>query len=408
MANSKSGSSDPGISLPQGGGALHGIGETFSPDLFTGTGNFSVPIALPAGRNGFQPQLSLSYSTGNGNGPFGLGWNLTLPGISRKTAQGVPRYDDSADTFLLSGAEDLVPVSGDRINGTLYLPRTEGLFARIRHIRTAGGDHWEVRSKDGLVSNYGAPRPQGAALDWRDPAAIADPRNATRIFAWKLTTTDPFGNRIEYLYERGANPLDGPHRWDQLYLSEIRYVDYGDRAAPQFLVFVRFAYESRPDPFSDYRSGFEIRTVRRCTQIAIVTSPGVEMLVRTYHLEYLDQQELPSQALPPNGLSLLSRIRVVGHDGAVTEELPPLDFRYTPFEPAGRRFIPLSGIGLPAGSLASRNLELVDLFGKGTPDILEMNGTVRYWRNLGGGRFDLPHAMRDAPAASVSATAAYS
>lgn len=29
------------ISLAQGGGALHGIGETFSPDLQTGTGNFT-------------------------------------------------------------------------------------------------------------------------------------------------------------------------------------------------------------------------------------------------------------------------------------------------------------------------------------------------------------------------------
>ena len=38
--------------------------------------------------------------------------------------------------------------------------------------------------------------------------------------------------------------------------------------------------------------------------------------------------------------------------------------------------------------------------GNGLPDILEMNGTVRYWRNLGGGRFDLPRAMRDAPAGS--------
>jgi hypothetical protein len=31
--------------------------------------------------------------------------------------------------------------------------------------------------------------------------------------------------------------------------------------------------------------------------------------------------------------------------------------------------------------------------------MLEMNGTVRYWRNLGGGRYDLPRPMRDAPAA---------
>src|SRR4029079_19401144 len=96
------------ISLPKGGGALAGIGEKFSPDLHTGTGNFTVPIAVPAGRNGLQPPLNLVYSTASGNGPFGLGWNLSVPGVSRKTAGGVPRYDESKDIFVLSGAEDLV------------------------------------------------------------------------------------------------------------------------------------------------------------------------------------------------------------------------------------------------------------------------------------------------------------
>src|SRR5262245_42724094 len=118
------------IALPKGGGALHGMGETFAPDLHTGTGNFTVPLALPAGRNGFQPQLRLVYSTGTGNGPFGLGWNLSIPGVSRKTSKGVPRYDDAVDTFILAGAEDLVPVM-TMAGVTRYRPRTEGLFARI-------------------------------------------------------------------------------------------------------------------------------------------------------------------------------------------------------------------------------------------------------------------------------------
>src|SRR5436309_8740476 len=102
------------ITLPKGGGAQHGLGEKFSPDLHTGTGNFTVPIAIPSGRNGFQPQLNLVYSTGNGNGLFGLGWSLSIPSIARKTSKGIPRYRDEAtkvtdrDTFILSGAEDLV------------------------------------------------------------------------------------------------------------------------------------------------------------------------------------------------------------------------------------------------------------------------------------------------------------
>src|SRR4051812_9626374 len=98
-----------GISPPNGGGALEGIGEKFGPELQTGTGNLTVPIELPPGRNGLNPQLALTYSTGHPNGVFGLGWLLAVPGVRRKTSGGIPRYDDS-DVFILSGSEDLVAV----------------------------------------------------------------------------------------------------------------------------------------------------------------------------------------------------------------------------------------------------------------------------------------------------------
>src|SRR5262249_24947509 len=96
------------INLPQGGGAIKGIGETFQPNLFSGSGNLTVPIAASPGRDGFGPGLSLQYSGASGNGLFGLGWELSVPRIVRKTDKGLPRYDDDADTFLAWGAEDLV------------------------------------------------------------------------------------------------------------------------------------------------------------------------------------------------------------------------------------------------------------------------------------------------------------
>src|SRR5262249_1331080 len=77
------------ISVPSGGGALKGIGEKFQPDLQTGTANFSIPIALPPGRNGFQPSLNLVYSSGAGRGPLGVGWSLDVPRIARKVSQGI-------------------------------------------------------------------------------------------------------------------------------------------------------------------------------------------------------------------------------------------------------------------------------------------------------------------------------
>ena len=85
----------PTISLPKGGGAIRGIGEKFAANPVTGTGSMTVPIATSPGRSGFGPQLSLSYDSGAGNGPFGLGWNLALPAITRKTDKGLPRYQDA-------------------------------------------------------------------------------------------------------------------------------------------------------------------------------------------------------------------------------------------------------------------------------------------------------------------------
>src|SRR6058998_3161999 len=101
----------PTISLPKGGGALRGIGEKFAANPVTGTGSMTVPIATTPGRSGFGPQLSLSYDSGAGNGPFGIGWSLATAIITRKTDKGLPRYcdQDESDVYLLSGQEDLVP-----------------------------------------------------------------------------------------------------------------------------------------------------------------------------------------------------------------------------------------------------------------------------------------------------------
>src|SRR5215211_8721695 len=102
----------PSISLPKGGGAIRGIDEKFAANVSTGTASLSVTLPVSPGRSGFVPQLSLSYDSGAGNGPFGLGWTLSLPTITRKTDKGLPIYhdDEESDTFILSGSEDLVPV----------------------------------------------------------------------------------------------------------------------------------------------------------------------------------------------------------------------------------------------------------------------------------------------------------
>ena len=150
----------PSISLPKGGGAIRGMGEKFAANPVTGTGSMSVPLATSPGRSGFGPQLSLFYDSGSGNGPFGLGWSLSVPAITRKTDKGLPQYRDAegSDVYILSGAEDLVPVlqpDGTRFKDDTtapgyiihrYRPRIEGLFARIeRWTNVATGEiHWRT------------------------------------------------------------------------------------------------------------------------------------------------------------------------------------------------------------------------------------------------------------------------
>src|SRR5438874_2028674 len=84
----------PQINLPKGGGALKGIDEKFQVNAANGTASFSIPLPITPGRNNFSPSLSLSYNSGSGNSPFGLGWNIDYPSIQRKTDKRLPRYNE--------------------------------------------------------------------------------------------------------------------------------------------------------------------------------------------------------------------------------------------------------------------------------------------------------------------------
>ena len=318
----------PQLGLPKGGGAIRGIGEKFSANPVTGTGSLAVPIALSPGRSGFGPNLSLAYDSGAGNGPFGFGWHLSLPAITRKTDKGLPRYVDRADSdvFILSGAEDLVPLleqddcgewreskpTSRSVAGQLYLvrryhPRMEGLFARIERWsnRSDPGDmFWRTISGDNVTTWYG-----------RSPESrICDPDDPARIFNWLICESyDDRGNAVVYGYkgEDSARIFEGPDgsllshaeernrttrsRTAQRYPKSIRYgnktpylpelraesnwpepsdewlfetvFDYGDHAAVAPRPAPSGPWPARADRFSTYRAGFEIRTYRTCQRI---------------------------------------------------------------------------------------------------------------------------------------------
>jgi hypothetical protein len=109
--------------LPKGGGAIRGMGEKFAANPVTGTGSMSVPIATSPGRSGFGPQLSLSYDSGAGNGPFGFGWSLSSPSITRKTDKGLAAVSTMPPSRMSSSSRRGRPGAGsERLDGTRWNP----------------------------------------------------------------------------------------------------------------------------------------------------------------------------------------------------------------------------------------------------------------------------------------------
>ena len=380
--------SAPTISLPKGGGAIRGMGEKFAANPVTGTGSMSVPIATTPGRSGLGPQLSLSYDSGAGNGPFGFGWSLSLPSITRKTDKGLPQYDDAeeSDVFILSGSEDLVPLgawvrqSFERSIGTetyvvqRYRPRIEGLYARIeRWTRKRDGDtYWRSISKDNITTFY------GKTIESR----IADPQDPQRVFSWLICQSqDDKGNAILYDYaaENSAGvDLTQAHERNRRdigrsagrYLKRIRYGNtpslliQPDLAQLAWLFEVVFDYDeghyqalpqdaqgreyaqatpvpSRPwslrqDPFSSHRSCFEVRTYRLCRRVLMFHHfPGElgapDYLVRTTEFSY---RETPIASFITNVTQSGYRR---GPDGAYLKDHCPLSISTTAKRSCSRR-----------------------------------------------------------------------
>ena len=137
------------------------------------------------GPNELQPSLSLTYSTGSGNGPFGHGWQINVARIERRTDRGVPSYTDD-DTFAIGGAEVLVSVGGNR-----YRPKDDTRFWLIERL----DEGWRVRTGDGRMLLFGQTAPSRELDD-------------TRVFAWCLDEEqDAAGNRVTYTYLREATTV---------------------------------------------------------------------------------------------------------------------------------------------------------------------------------------------------------
>lgn len=184
---------------------IGGVGGAVHADPFTGTATTSIPIEVPPGRNGVQPNLALTYVSTNGNGWVGAGWKLEMGEIERSTRFGVD-YTKNDYTIRLNGVSaDLIqapaPASSDE-----YRAKLEGGFLRIKKVSGGG---WEVTDTKGTKYVF------GTTVTTR----VADPADANRVFKWCLERVeDRDGNfmTITYTLDQG-----------QGYLEQVQYTGNG-------------------------------------------------------------------------------------------------------------------------------------------------------------------------------------
>ncbi|WP_454846428.1 SpvB/TcaC N-terminal domain-containing protein [Pseudomonas farris] len=396
------------------------IGKSWGAVGPTGVASFVLPIPASPGR-GWDPQLSLTYSSQAGNGPFGIGWSLGLGQISRRTNKGVPRYTDH-DEIIGHDGEVWMPELADdgtiksRLESTYnevdigshtvvrYWPRVESDFALRERWQPQGDEppFWLVHGSDGSLHVYGK-----TAASRR-----ADPDNPLRVSAWRLCESmNAHGEHICFDYKADDQESDPIHDYRaQRYLRAVFYgnctsspdlyawtvenpaeldwhfhllFDYGERTTsltekPVYDGDTLQPWLTRPDPFSTYGQGFEVGTCRLCQQVLMFhyfpDELGAEpVLVRRLVLEY------PHSTTPWTYSQIAAAHYQAWDASGFVEHTPPVEFDYSPFE-INKTPARLLEFDTMPGVEDGQFYQCVDLYGEGVPGFLCRYDQCWYYR----------------------------
>lgn len=425
--------------LPSGGGAISGIKGDIASAGPDGATSFTLPLPVSAGR-GYAPPLALSYHSRSGNSFFGIGWNINLPAVRRRTNKGTPAYDEN-DEFLGPDGEVLVQVlntEGDlevRSTTTLlstelgetfsvytYRSRTENDFSRLefwKPISQSESGFWVIYSTDGQVHLMGR----------NSQSRISHPQKPSQIAVWLAeSSVSATGEQIYWQYraedDADCEESEKSNHADvtvQRYLTAVWYgnkvaarklpalvsdplpadwlftlvFDYGERGTnlsvpPDWQEPGSGEWPCRKDCFSGYEYGFEIRTRRLCRQVLIyhdvasllageTLSESVPFLVSRVMLTYVENASITT-------LKTVQHIAYEPDETPVT--LPPLTLNW--------QDLTLSGVEQwqKRSDMGKYNLlqpyQMVDLNGEGTAGILYQNANAWWYRapvrDLNGGK----------------------
>lgn len=407
----------PEISFPKGGGAIKGMGEVVSSG-YRGMASLSIPLPTSPARV-LTPGLSLNYLSSSGNGIFGIGFSLGLPRISRSTKKGAPNYDDifqflgpNGDLLVTPDPIEKKTLQNKTFQVTRFYARLETAFDKIEYWQSGNGESfWWVFQGDGSQHIYGKTA----------NARIAHQSDATKVFQWLLEeSVATNGEHIYYEYKAETKPvlLDNlseatrEHTANR-YIKRIHYAnqtgfaslyllsnkaiadikwlfhvvfDYGehmtdDEVIPSYQE--KQLWLTRPDSFSDYSGGFEVRYHRLCRRV-LMFHDFAELgshptLVSSLEIDYV-QDKIMTRL---EGVSICSYQAEEAHlKKSPLKKISgvPLEFNYRSFSFTKSQFKEFNEFKNLAGLNSGGFYQLVDLYGEGIPGILYRDGTSFFYR----------------------------
>lgn len=268
----------------------------------SGTANLSYPIEIPAGRQGMQPNLALTYSSGGGNGWLGVGWDISIPSITVETRWGVPRYDQQkeSEVYVYEG-EQLVTKDGngnfremphrtknwtnrhdlDQDSVEQFFPRKNEAFDSIvRHGNGPSNYWWTVTHKNGVTDYYGKYASDNGVNNSCVLRVGAD-NTSGAIGHWALAeSVDPFGNSVRYYYDVVSEyvGLSSNIIGKQIYIERITYTNKSSEQGKYKILFNR-QDDSRQDASVSANRGFlEVTKAKLCNMVVLFN----EMTIREY------------------------------------------------------------------------------------------------------------------------------
>ena len=262
-------------------------------------------------------------------------------------------------------------------------------------------------------------------------AAISDPDDPSRIFSWLICESyDDKGNAILYQYKeensQGITSLlhernrDDTSRSTNRYLKRIKYgnktprqqgedltirsdwmfevvFDYGEHYAEDdqgqpTSVSVRDDQQEwhiRQDPFSRYRSCFEVRTYRLCQRVLMFHHFPTETYVNDYLVRATEFTYKESPIASFISSITQSGYRRLDNGSYLKRSIPPVEFEYTQaiIDEEIKEIDSKSLENLPYG-IDGRSYQWVDLDGEGVSGILTEQGDAWFYKpSLGRGMF---------------------